>query len=477
VILKAWERLVAFLASASLAIALLVFVGVWSFLATLVPQDASSSPHDLAAWADSHSAIEPVVRLLGMHAAFGSPVFLVCTVVLALSTAICAWKRTKVAWRRDRRLLDLARLDRARLISTPEHTVPIDPERTDAEIFSAIEGVFAELGLPMRRRGDTLRRVSPRWGVWGSAVFHWALVLLMLTVLGGRLVRSEGSIDLAVGEAKPNVATSYADFHAGPLYRWSPQPPIVRLDRLEPDYRTGGVDRGAVPTVSLLDATGHVLVSQRVYENNMLHSGPLSINAPGLGLAAVLAFSDSSGRALGQRVEYIDFSQDTSGGTVPVSEFSRRDASGKVIMRMFVTVPLEGTPGHYGEWIPRPPRARILVTSAAGTTLVDRLVSPGDSVQIPGAEIRLAGINWYSRLSLVDDPSIPFIYAAMVIAALGLAMTVTFRQAGVAVAIEREPSGAKVALSMSLWRNVPTNREEVLAEIGRALSASTKEMG
>ena len=90
----------------------------------------------------------------------------------------------------------------------------------------------------------------------------------------------------------------------------------IRLDAFEPDYKSGGIDRGAVPTVSILDGAGTVLVKQRVYPNNMLHAGSLAINAPGVGLSVWLALLDPAGAETGRVVQYVDFSETAPEGTV-----------------------------------------------------------------------------------------------------------------------------------------------------------------
>jgi len=71
-----------------------------------------------------------------------------------------------------------------------------------------------------------------------------------------------------------------------------------------------------VPTVSILDGAGTVLVKQRVYPNNMLHAGSLAINAPGVGLSIWLALLDPAGTETGRVVQYVDFSETAPEGTV-----------------------------------------------------------------------------------------------------------------------------------------------------------------
>jgi hypothetical protein len=118
----------------------------------------------------------------------------------------------------------------------------------------------------------------------------------------------------------------------------------------------------------------------------------------------------------------------------------------------------------------------VLVTSSGGTVLLDHLLRQGEEVALPGGgSIRLAGIGWYSRLSLVDDPTIPLIYAAMIVAALGLTMTLVFRQQLVLATYVEGPDGSILAMRLRLWRNTSTSRGEIESALARALQSHEKE--
>jgi hypothetical protein len=115
------------------------------------------------------------------------------------------------------------------------------------------------------------------------------------------------------------------------------------------------------------------------------------------------------------------------------------------------------------------------VTSGTGATLFDRTASTGQTLELPGgSKLKIVGVDWYSRLSLVDDSSVPLIYMAMVIAALGLTMTVAFQQMLLVATVVREDDGVKLALTVRLWRNVPTNANEIQQELAKALGSAEK---
>ena len=466
-----WARrkLAGFLTSPRLAVGLLVFVGVWSLLATVVAQGGPTSP-DVNTWAAKHALMEPIVRAVDLHAAFTSPVLLAAIILLAVSTAGCAWRRTQVACARAHLLREAAQADRQRVLELSDLQIPIGSTLSNQDALSIVSQTLAGLGVRVRRSGDLLVAVSPPWSVWGSSIFHWSLAALIVVVLLGQMMRSEGSLSLAVGQVKADDPASYGSVHAGPWRDWSRTHRSVRLDKFEPDYATGGIDRGAVPTVSLLDGAGRVVKTQRVYQNMMLHVGSLAINAPGAGLAVVLGFLNPSGGMTGRSILLVDFSQTATEGTVPVSAVLSGSSGGNAAMRLSATVPLDRVDGHFGEWIPRQPDARVLVQSSDGTPLLDKVLKTGESVALPGGgAVRLIDVGWYSRLSLVDDPTVPFIYAAMVAAAVGLALTLAVRQQVLVAAVQEGAEGATLVMRLRLWRNVPTNQDEIGSRLVEAL--------
>lgn len=469
------RKAVAFFAAPGLAVGLLVFVGAWSALATVIAQGGAASP-SVVAWAQKHSVVEPIVRLIGLHNAFGSYLFLGCVLLLSVSTAVCASRRTKSGLLRARALRSARVAPLDSLNTGIDLTIACVSGVDAAGTLSVAQDTLAGLGIRTKCSGDALVGVSSPWAVWGSTVFHWALVGLVLAVLTGQMLRSEGLMALAVTQPKPDAPQSYVYVQSGSWRDWNQVRRTIRLDALEPDYKSGGIDRGAVPTVSLLDGDGEVLTSQRVYPNNMLHSGSLSISAPIVGLAVWLVSVDSSGTIVGRFTQPVDFSQEASGGTSPALALTRRDASGGVAASLYVDVPLDRAGDRYGEWVPERPTAHVLIKTAGGQPVLDKVIRPREDVPLPGGgTIRLLGVGWYSGLSLVDDPTIPFVYGAMIVAMLGLTMTLMFRQLLFIADVVDGPDGSVLRVKMRLWRNVPTNRSEVERALREALGSDDEE--
>ena len=469
-----WRRIVRYLGSAGLATWLLAIVSVWSMFATFVPQGGASTK-TVVAWASTHALVEPIVRVVGLHRAFTSPVFIACILVLGLSTALCAWQRTKVAIGKGRALRRAATVDEESLTQSHDLEVVCEVGLSSSEVLSVAAKTLGGLGVKTKRRGNLLAAVSSPWSVWGSPVFHWALLSLIVALIGGNLMRSEGLMGIAVGQTKADAPESYGFVSAGPLHNWNFVHRGIRVDAFEPQYRTGGIDRGPTPTVSVINATGKVVKTQRVYPNMTLSTGSLTIYPSDFGLATTLTLLSAQGVETGHSYQLADFSGDATGGTVPVGFVSIGDAAGKPLLRISVTVPLDRKGDVLAKRVPAKPAARVVVTSLNGAKVLDRLVSPGESVALPsGDTLRLDGVEYYARLQVVDDVTIPLLFAGLFVAMVGLAIAVLWRQQIVLATVVEDAEGVKLVATVRLWRNASSSRGEIESELATALSGVEK---
>jgi hypothetical protein len=437
--------------------------------ATAIPQGGSSDPL-VAAWASQYPLIAPLVRIVGLHQAFSSPVFAALVVALFFCTALCAWRRTRVAVHRGRALRKAALADQQSVAESHDLEILCDPALSKPEVLSIASETLGELDITTKRRGDVLSAVSPSWAVVGSPVFHWALVALIVVIFVSSLQRSEGLMGVAVGQSKPDAPASYGKLQTGPLHDWRGVRRSIRVDAFELQFETGGIKRGPTPTVSVLDGEGRVLQTQRVYPNQQLKSGALSIYPSTYGLSAALSMIDSSGAETGHLVQLVDFSETATDGTVPAGLSAISDSQGNAELKVAVTVPLDGASGQFDKALPEDPTARVVVTSMDDEALVDRIVSPGEEVALPtGDSLRVDSIGYYARLQVVDDWSTIPLYACLAAATIGLTIAFMARQQIVLATVIDGPEGARLAVRLRLWRNESSSRGAVERELARAL--------
>jgi hypothetical protein len=171
----------------------------------------------------------------------------------------------------------------------------------------------------------------------------------------------------------------------------------------------------------------------------------------------------------------VDFSETAKEGTTPTGFLTVGDAAGKPQLYVLVTVPLNVTRGQFDQGLPKKPTARLVLTSLDGKSLLDRVVSPGENVALPGGgSLRLDSVGYYARLSVVDDWSIPFLYAGLVVAVVGLTIAVVARQQIVLVTAVKDLDGVTLVASVRLWHNAPSSRDEIEDELSKALGVAEK---
>jgi cytochrome c biogenesis protein ResB len=327
-----------------------------------------------------------------------------------------------------------------------------------------------DLGLRPHRREQVVRSVAPAWSVWGSPVFHWALVAFILVILFGNLQRSSGLMGVAVGQTKPDAPVSYGVLQAGPLRDWSAVHRSFRVDSFDPDFHVGALDYGPAPTVSVLDNVGHLIKTQRVYPNMPLQTGSLTVHAPADGLAVTISIVDTAGVEVARGVQLVDFATGAAAETTSAGYLVVSDPAGNPELEIFATVPLDRSGGQYVQALPSAPTARLTIRTSGGRTVLDRVVKPGDEVPLPtGGSLRLVGVEWYARLSIVNDWTVPYMYAVLIVALIGLAIAVFGRQQYVVAAVVEGPEGPRLALSIRLWRNAATTRQSIVSALTEAL--------
>lgn len=463
------RRIVRLLTSPRLATVLIALVGVWAVLASFVPQGAADSAM-VTEWAGGRPGLAALTGAIGLHHAFSAPIFLACVALLGVCTIACAWQRTLVAAKRTRVLRAAAASPDAEPDARADLAIACREGMAAEDALASAADVLGVLGIRVRRHGRGLSAVSPAWSVWGSAVFHWALVALIAVIALGNLARSSGQIGLAVGQTKPDEPASYGMLKEGPLHTFAGGR-AIRLDAFDVSYETGGVDRGPTPTVTVLDSAGEVIETQLVYPNKTLKTGSLTIYPYDYGLSATVAILDESGAEVQRSTQLIDFSSTAEGGTAPVDALVLRDTAGDVQYRMFLSVPLDAAEGGgLAARLPGAPRARVVITDAGGEAALDETIEPGEGVPLPGGGVLgLADVGYYARLQLVDDPSIPLLYAAAIVAMLGLGAATLVRQMWLLAWIAEEDGACVLKIRMRLWRALTTSRSEIEAELARAL--------
>lgn len=364
------------------------------------------------------TAVGRALVRIGLSSPYATPVFIALIALVALSTAACAGERLRRALHVSRaaRYVDAAFVDRLR--RTPGFAVDGEGDRAD-ELLDTAARVLRSNGMKVVHGPRLLTAHSGSSSLWASALFHWSMVLLMLVIGLGRLTRAETLIGVPVGDAAAIVG-EHSLRTAGAWYRGRLDTYQVRVDSLDMAYRLHGIDRGASPVARVF--RGGVLATQgRIYLNHPLRTGSLLVHHADYGFALDVAVADATGARSATQTVLLDFDATDSGTQHKAFALSGLPGGSA---RVTLTLPLDHVRRGFIGRMPADPRA-IVTVSEAGRKAVRATVREGGSLALGGGyRLVLQRVRYYERLRLVDDWSVPFIYAlyALVLLSAGLAL-------------------------------------------------------
>lgn len=431
------------LRSRRLAVGLLVALAVWSALGTVVPQRGGSD-------APLTGPVGAIASFVGLDHAFSAPAFLLVGLLLFLSTTACSIERTRAAVKIARRA------GLAGPVSRPDLVVRLGGSRSSCE--QQVADALRRAGLRVRTAsGGAIRATSSHAGLAGSPVFHWLLAALIVLVAAGQLTRSEGLMGVPVGSARVDEARSYGVVEAGPLHsRFTSL--VIAVPSIAFSHVVDGIDRGPAPYVELRDGP-YLLKAGHVYPNRPLRYRSLTIHANEHGLAVPVAAQDGSS---------VDVLLDFDEASCVARSVSALEASGPGgATRIMFEVPLETYRGRCVRALPREPRIIWRAQGPSGEASSGS-VRPGGSFEpLPGVLLRVGALDYYARLSVVDDWSVYPMYVVFALATLALALAVFMPYREASAAIKEMPDGVVAQVQVRHARRDPGFMSRVREELER----------
>lgn len=419
----------------------------------------------LAIWAilafAAYAALGTAVPGGDWSAPYHSPVFLAICALLAASTTLCAWERTRAAMK-GARMRPASEATIARLRDTAPTVIDL-PDCRDCA--GAVERTMRSLRMRVERHGDVIEARAGAAGAFGSPVFHWALAGLFVVVALGQLTRAEGQMGVIAGTSKPDAPESYGTLETG-AFAGALSGRIIAVPAIESSYMANGVEQGVTPFVEIRSPDNDVLASGYAYANHPIRYRGMLVHATGNGLGAVLLVS-GQGSDLTQEV-LLDYTEDRSG--VEPAVVGIEGQGGVTLATLVLDPPADSTPDR--------PAVRLRAVAGEGTAetsaTIEAIVPEGGQLEVPGGfTVTVVELAKYARLSVVDDWSVYYIYALFVLAAIGLVLAVFTPLRRARVLVVHEMHGGTVYLAVRHARGDPHFPGRVEAALRDALE--TKE--
>lgn len=250
-----------------------------------------------------------------------------------------------------------------------------------------------------------------RIGLLGSPLMHWGLVALIATATWGQLGRHEGVVLLFAGQPIADEAAAYTGTRsAGPLFADRHSGTQFTLLEARRTLEVDGIERGASPLVEARTRTG-ATVRGWVYPNAPLRVDGLTVNraetGPGvvLGLVRSAPATDGAGAAPGP----------DEAGTVRLP--LRATADGTYRTEAELDSPEAGT---FTLTVEQRPGSRIALSADAGPPVE---IGVGESATVRGVTLRFESPTTWATVIVVNDPSVPWLYASMWAVVAGALLT------------------------------------------------------
>lgn len=439
------RRVVRFLRSPKLALWTVLALAAYLVIGTAVPQ-VSQGPAKVMAWTAAHPVLSALARPLGLFEAFLSPMFFALVALLTVSTATCAWARTARARSiaaSEAKVTD-ALVDA--LSSRPAAVIAVhDSEDALALAADALRAV----GLKSRVGPRLLVASSGRWGLLGSPVFHWALVALFVVVALGQLTRAEGMIGIPVGGARIESAESYGTLESGRLFSGHTGL-TISVPRLQGKIIEGDLDRGTSPVVAL-SRDGEMLKQQLVYPNKPLRWGSLLIHRSQIGFSIPVSVESSTGEQAFRSDQLIDLDGAAAAGSIP----SRLTLDGLPGGSLDLTLTLVAV--RYSKDVIRmsPSKEMSVGVEVSRGSAPLTMTVPGTYALADGLTLSLGPVVNYARIVVVNDWSVYWIYALLVLGMLGLSVAILVPYRTVWVLLVFAPHGDELHIQSRHSRRDP----------------------
>jgi len=165
----------------------MLFVAGTGVIGASVPQRATTSVNDLAAWKAARPSIAPMVDALGLDHVFSTWWFLAALLVFTLSLGVATG-----------RMLGAAARHTGRRLSTP--TALASSADLTQTVSRAVELGYRESGRSEFEGEDTIRLTRHRIGWWGTTVLHAGMLLVVFAATASAAFTARAVVDLSQGE-------------------------------------------------------------------------------------------------------------------------------------------------------------------------------------------------------------------------------------------------------------------------------------
>lgn len=308
-------------------------------------------------------------------------------------------------------------------------------------------------------------------GVWGSVLFHVAILLVLAAVVISATASFKASIKLTEGEAFDARVNRFREQHAGRWYTPSAQPLTLRLARVEPDYEVDGASTVAsIVEPTLEGKSSRFFPPVPVYiSHGLRHAGVTVHQGRETGYAPQVMVDDASGRRVLEG--YTQLATMAGEERVTFADYVEIKDKG---LRIDMEV-LPDAVYRNGAYVSRSAAKKNAVLHVIlrerGEPVLDEFVPMTREVTAGGYTVFFGGLRRWSRLDVSCAPGVPVLVAATLAGALGLALRLLRVRRRIVVSLRESDRDGFVAFDVTgSSEKFPRLFEEELDALRAALS-------
>lgn len=408
----------------------MLFVAGTGVIGASVPQRATTSVTDLAAWKAARPSIAPVVDTFGLDHIFSTWWFLAVLVVFTLSLGAATVRMAAAAARHT-----------GKRLSTPTASAT-GIDLGDA-VSRAVDLGYRESARGESELGDMVRLTRHRAGWWATTVLHAGMLLVVFAAAASAAFTARAVVDLSQGEVWSPGGPLLAE-ESGPLASPIDIGRPLRLEGAHASTWVSGELRALRLDLSLgNEEGGWDTVSTSV--NAPLSIGPNTLYASSgeFGQAAFLRITGAETRETRARMEF---------GFVPGGGAAYAD------------IAPAGLPTIEGRWDPQQTKGEDMLTlrytDKAGVEHRAGL-DPGESAALGPYQIEFALEGAWARVIVVRAFGVGLLFLGF--AVIGLGSLMTYIMVPREIVLADDPEGVRFAwCAARMGRSYAIERDSIL---------------
>lgn len=395
-----WKKISIFFKSKRLALFLILALILIALTGSIIPQRHTYTPVHFESLMQ-HNPWLVASDNIGLTSIFSSWMFFATVILLLFNSVFCTYDMLRLAIRRSG--ADPVFKDKDSIL-TSKNQAQIPVGKSSEESLAQVESVLRSKRYRTSRNKNRIYAEKGRLGMFGIALFHLCIILILTAVLYGGAGRMEGKMQIVEGQMLLDQEENYKYLHKPPLFERPHQNFGIYFDKFEPDYiKSDGTPMGPASRLLIIE-NETVMTSGFVYLNHQITYNGIKFYQADYGFAPLLLLKNNAGEVL--TGSYMPSFYDGNGGYV--SQFTPTDTEWYTTTTLYPSdIPQSS---EFGANVPHNPKIQLTI-SKDEEELYNGTINLNESVTIGNMSLGFYDLKYASIISLVRDKGTPILFA------------------------------------------------------------------